>query len=251
MKTEQLTAEQEITLIRALRPAKDCINTKVLDKLVLSNVGLVHKIVHKFPIKNASCTYDDLFQEGIAGLIHGIKKFDETRGYRLSTYVYRWIQAYVSRYFQNHGKTIRLPVHLADTASKMRKQEELLTKQLEHMPTSSELSEHIDGYDEMKAVTQDVYSLNSLLSEDGELQDLAGEDCTDLIDESMDCSILLDKLKAQVSERDFDILCMRFGLKDYPEHTLSEIAERFDITRARCHQISNHCVKLLKHINQS
>ena len=111
---------------------------RTLNRLVTYNLGLVHKIVHKFPMKNATCSYDDLFQEGVAGLIHGIKKFDETRGYRLSTYVYRWIQAYVSRYFQNHGKTIRVPVHLADTTQKLRKEVEALTKQLGYTPTESE-----------------------------------------------------------------------------------------------------------------
>ena len=98
MKHDQLTAQEEIYLSRILKSEKSKENHKwALDKLVLCNLGLVHKIVHKFPLKNATCSYDDLFQEGVAGLIHGIRKFDETRGYRLSTYVYRWIQAYVSR----------------------------------------------------------------------------------------------------------------------------------------------------------
>ena len=120
--TERLTQEQELKLIA------DRDNKRSLDKLVVSNLGLVHSIVHKFPIKNASCTYDDLFQEGVAGLIHAIHKFESERGYRLTTYSYRWIQAYVSRYYQNHGRTIRVPVHMATKQMKMNKQIESLKK---------------------------------------------------------------------------------------------------------------------------
>ena len=122
-KTELMIPSREIELIRILadnesgtRPYK-----RALDELVLSNVGLVHKIVHKFPIKNANCSYDDLYQEGIAGLIHGIQKFDVTRGYRLSTYCYRWIQAYVIRYYQNHGRVIRIPVHMFNKQHELKK----------------------------------------------------------------------------------------------------------------------------------
>ena len=248
MKTEQLTAEQEITLIRNLRPTEDSIDTKVLDKLVLSNVGLVHKIVHRFPLKNASVTYDDLFQEGIAGLIHGIQKFDETRGYRLSTYVYRWIQAYVSRYFQNHGKTIRVPVHLSDTSLKLRKEVEALTKRLGYTPTETDCAQHIEDYDARNSMPESCTSLNAAISEDGEVQDLAGYDNSDINDEVMDCEMMLDKLREKVSERDYNILSMRFGVNGYPEHTLSEISDAFGITRARAHQIQNQCLRELRAI---
>ena len=128
-KSDLMSAEREIELIREVNREAGSYEKykKALDELVLSNVGLVHKIVHKFPIKNASCGYEDLYHAGIEGLVYGIHKFDVTRGYRLSTYVYRWIQAYVSRYYQNHGKTIRIPVHLATTDMKVKKQVEALT----------------------------------------------------------------------------------------------------------------------------
>ncbi len=90
-----MTAAREIELIRLLKLSAPGSKSykRVLDELVLANRGLVHKLVQKFPIKNSSCGYDDLFQEGIAGLIHGIQKFEVERGCRLSTYCYRWIQA--------------------------------------------------------------------------------------------------------------------------------------------------------------
>jgi RNA polymerase primary sigma factor len=247
MKANQLTASEEIFLIRVLNSPKSVSNRQwALDKLVLSNLGLIHKIVHRFPLKNAACTYEDLFQEGVAGLIHGIEKFDETRGYRLSTYVYRWIQAYVSRYFQNHGKTIRIPVHMSDTSSKLRKEVEELTKQLDHTPSQAECVEHIEDYMERNSMPDTCVSLNAALSEDGELLDLAGVDNTEENDNVLECENLLDGLRDRVSERDYNILCMRFGLAGHPEHTLSEISDAMGITRARCHQIQKECLKELR-----
>ena len=105
-KTELMTPSREIELVRMLNLSAPGSKSykRLLDELVLANLGLVHKLVQKFPIKNSNCGYDDLFQEGIAGLIHGIQKYEVERGYRLSTYVYRWIQAYISRYFQNQSR---------------------------------------------------------------------------------------------------------------------------------------------------
>lgn len=245
MKTEQLTAEQEITLIRQL-PSK-----RALDKLVLANLGLCHKVVHKFPLKNAACTYDDLFQEAVSGLIHGINMFDEKRGYRLSTYVYNWIRAYVNRYFQNHGRVIRVPVHVTETALKMRKQVEQLARDLEYQPSSTEIEQHIPGYNQNQEYTRDTKSLNAALSEDGELEDLAGIDNTEATDIAIQADMLLDALRERVSERDYDILCMRFGLNGYPEHTLSEISDACGITRARVHQVQHACIKELREIQRS
>ncbi len=240
MNSEMLTAEQELMLVRQL-PSK-----RALDTLVLRNTGLVHKVCHKFPLKNAVCTYDDLFQEGIAGLIHGIQKFDPSRGYRLSTYTYRWVQAYVSRFWQNHGKVIRVPVHLSDSSRRMNKEVEQLTKDMGRMPTSTECEQHIAGYNDMMLATRDVFSLNAVMCEDGELMDLAGEDQTEENDTIMDCDALLEELRTMVSDRDYNILCMRYGLNGHPEHTLSEISSHYSITRARCHQIQRECLDHLR-----
>ena len=86
-KTLRLSHAEEIELARVLRDNDEGSRRyrRALDKLVTHNLGLVNKIVNKFPLRNASCTFEDLFQEGVAGLIHGIRKFDPARGYRLST----------------------------------------------------------------------------------------------------------------------------------------------------------------------
>ena len=232
--TQLLTAEQELHLIKLYSEGEQAAEF-ALNKLVTHNLGLVHKICHRFPIKNASCTYDDLFQEGVAGLIHAIGKYDIKRGYRLSTYAYRWIQAYVSRYYQNHGKTIRIPVHLSTKEMTHRKDVEQLTRDLGHTPTQSELASYGIAVKDLPQVT----SLNKLVSENEELECFAGDDDTDTKDAAMDVDMLLSRLRDDVSPRDFNMFVYRHGLMGKGEHTLSEISEYHGVTRARVHQIMN------------
>ena len=126
-------------------------------------------------MKNATCTYDDLYQEGLLGLTHGIRKFDVTRGVRLSTYVYRWIQAYVKRYYLNNYRTVRLPVHVIQ-------QNSALNKQIEQQRP------HLDAHPHLKrcvicgTLTVLLFLVhlvtNSLAGDDGELGDFVGVDQT-------------------------------------------------------------------------
>lgn len=243
-KTDLMTADKEIELIRSLSASDTSSKSykRILDELVLSNIGLVHKIVQKFPIKNASCSYEDLYHEGVAGLIHGIQKFDVTRGYRLSTYCYRWIQAYVARYFQNHGKTIRIPVYLSTQEMKTRKQIETLTEELGHTPSKSEI---MDAGIETSDLVE-CTSLNAMITENDELECLQGEDRTENNDYVLDCEMMLDKLKQEVTPRDFNIFIHRYGLLGVPAHTLNEISDYHELTRSRCHQITNECIRKIR-----
>ena len=253
MKKDQLTAQDELFLTRIVNSSDSTtqLNYKwALDKLVTHNLGLVHKVVHRFPLKNASVTYDDLFQEGVAGLIHGIKKFDNTRGYRLSTYVYRWISAYVTRYWQNQSRVVRIPVHVSESQQSLRKKVEAMTLELERQPTTAEIEARFPEYETVQAATRDTFSLNQLVGEDGELQDLAGEDHTDVTDTKLEVELLLDELRRRVSRRDYDVLVMRYGLEGFPEHTLSEVSEITGVTRARCHQIQQSMLKELRSISR-
>ena len=243
-----MNPSREIELIRELNNYEkgERRYQRALDELVLSNTGLVHKIVHKFPIKNASCSYDDLYQEGIAGLIHGIEKFDVTRGYRLSTYSYRWIQAYVTRYFQNHGRVIRIPVHMFNKQLELKKTIEKMTQDLGRNPTPEEVQSLKDDVMTIQTSMMNVSSLNQLISETDELECLQGDDNTDAFDSKVDCDILLAKVKKMVSERDFDILVKRFGLAGYTPSTLNEIAEETGLTRSRCHQVINGMISKMR-----
>ena len=242
-KTDRLTHVEEIELIREYRNTGD---KKVLDRIVLANTGLVHKLVNKFPLKNASVAYDDLFQEGIAGLIHGIRKFDTTKGYRLSTYCYNWIRAYIQRYYQNHCQAVRVPVHISDAAQTLRKQVELLTVELGRTPTMDEISAVNGDASKILDNVKNNVSLNTSVGENVELEELQGEDKTEEFEVKVDVDILLAKLQSMVSERDFVILQMRYGLNGYDEMTLDEVGKQFSITRARTHQIQSKMLKLAR-----
>lgn len=247
--TKQLMApSREIELIRILNnnDSDSRVYRRALDELVLNNVGLVHKVVHKFPIKNSNCSYDDLYQEGIAGLIHGIRKFDVTRGYRLSTYSYRWIQAYVTRYFQNHGRVIRVPVHMFNKQLELKKTIEKMTKDLGRSPSSEEIQSLKADVDAIQASMMQVSSLNQMISESDELECLQADTNTDDFDSQVDCDILLSKLRKEVSDRDFDILIKRFGLCDEVPHTLNEISEVNGLTRSRNHQILTSMINKMR-----
>ena len=240
-KKELMTADREIELVRLLP------NKRAMDELILSNLGLIHKIVHKFPIKNASCGYEDLYHAGIEGLVHGIQKFEVTRGYRLSTYCYRWIQAYVSRYFQNHGKTIRIPVHLTTTEMKVKKAIEELTRELGRTPNRSEVESVVDDASAVSAIlATECTSLNRIVAENEELECFAGEDKSETIDYQLQCEMMLDELRKEVSERDFNMFIYRNGLMGKKEHTLDEIASHHGVTRSRVHQVTKQCFSLMR-----
>ena len=252
-KKKLMTPSKEIELVRSLNLLEPGSRSykRVLDELVLANVGLVHKIVHRFPIKNSNCSYDDLYQEGIAGLIHGIQKFEVVRGYRLSTYSYRWIQAYVCRYYQNQGKTIRLPVHVANKQHLLKKSIEKLTTDLGRTPTDEEVRSVVPEVDELQSSMRDCISLNQLISDTEELDCLQGNDNTEERDYVMEVELALDKLKEEVSSRDFNIFVHREGLLGVKPSTLNEIAEYHDITRSRVHQITNHVFRKMQEVVMS
>lgn len=246
MTKQLLTPTAEIELVRQAQGKRALKARYAMNKLVKHNQGLVHKIVNKFPIKNASCTYDDLFQEGVLGLIHGIQKFDTTRGYRLSTYCYNWILAYVRRYYQNHGRTVRVPVHMSDKQLQLNKQIEALTSDLGRFPTPEEIQQVNEDAAHIQSVMMSNVSLNTHIDDDSELECLMGEDKSDQFESCVDADILLSQLKQDVSPRDYQMLQMRYGLHGEAPSTLQEVAELFDLTRARVHQIERQCLTKMR-----
>ena len=243
MKTERLTHVEELELVRRVQ-SED--SKSALNRLIRHNTGLVHKIVSKFPMKNCVCTYDDLYQEGLLGFVHGVRKFDTTRGVRLSTYTYRWIQAFVKRYYLNNYRTVRLPAHVIQQNSQLNKQIEHLTSELGRTPTLEEVCDLNENADSLICSSLFTLSLNSVTGEDNELLDFQGTDDTTAKDQELDVHFMLQQLKEVVSSRDYDIIVQRYGLDGEGERTLQEIAERHQITRARVHQVEGNILKRLR-----
>ena len=247
--TDRLSHVEEIELIRILQDENSTPRQvkRARDKLVLANLGLVHKIVNNFPIRNVTCSYDDLFQEGVGGLIHGIELFEPTKGCRLSTYVYRWISAGVQRAFQNNGRTIRVPVHMSSQQLKLNRVIESLTHTLGRAPTSAEVAQVMPESDLVLSTFAPTQSLNSMIAEESELDCLVGEDDTSL-DAKFDVDILLDKAGDSLSDRDRFIIKMRFGLDGETPKTLTEVSELVGVTRARCHQVEKAALAKLREV---
>ena len=244
MNQNRITHIEEIELVRQFQETGD---KRSLDKIVLGNLGLVHKIVGRFPIKNASCSYDDLFQEGVAGLIHGIRKFDTKRGYRLSTYCYNWIAAYVRRAFQNTSRNVRIPVHMSDKQLQLNKMIEKMTNDLGRTPTADEIRTLRSDVDTIMTSMVNCVSLNAIVGDSSELEELVGGvDNSEEFESTVDCEILLQKLRDEVSTRDYNILIKRFGLDGEGARTLSELSDEFDLTRSRCHQIEGNLLQQLR-----
>ena len=249
---ENLTKSEEIDMVNSLNDARDNNDDRkfkyILDKIVTKNVGLVHKHAQAFPIKNQNISYDDLFQEGMRGLIHGICKFDTTKGYRLSTYVYRWIGVYMQRAFQNQGRSIRIPAHLSEKYYKVRRQIEELTTALGRTPTPDEIDEISPDASRIGNIFASISSLNSCINDSGdEMIDIQPDNSYDFYDKlHIDC--LLASLRKQSSERDYDILVRRFGVDGYSCEALATIAERHSLSRARVSQIEHSMLNKLRAI---
>ena len=178
---------------------------------------------------------------------YGISKFDTKIGYRLSTDSYNWINAYVRRAFQNTSRNVRIPVHMSDKQLQLNKMIEKMTNDLGRTPTADEIRTLRSDVDTIMTSMVNCVSLNAIVGDSSELEELVGGvDNTEEFDSTVDCEILLQKLRDEVSTRDYNILIKRFGLDGSGERTLSELAEEFDITRSRCHQIEGHLLNQLR-----
>lgn len=240
-----LTKEEEKTLVTKAQAG----SKKALRILVEHNQGLVHNITHRFPLKNNQCTYDDLYQVGMMGFIHAVEMFEVDKGFRLSTYSYRWIHSFIRRYFQNNGRVVRIPAHLADRKYQLDRKVQNLTHTLGRVPSPEEIESLVPGYSSLVNTFSAPVSLNKELDSGEEVMDLQKDSTeTEDVDTVLHVNSLLDLLKNRVSDRDYNIFITRYGVDNQVEHTLNEVAEIYGVTRARCHQITTHCLKLIREI---
>ena len=243
--TKRLSHFEELDLIKGLKSASpDSREYKfILDKLVTHNFGLVHKLVNKFPMKNATCSYEDLFQEGVAGLIHGIEKFDEGRGCDCPPMCTTGSLHTSVVTIRTTLRNVRVPVHVSDKQMKLNKQIEQLTSDLGRTPTLEEIRAVNDNVDMVRSSMVNCVSLNAIVGDDSELEAIVGtEDRTEEFESVVDCEFLLSQLRDLVSERDYGILIKRYGLDGEGYRTLNELSQEMDLTRARLHQIEQNLI---------
>ena len=244
-----LTPQDEIVL--AARIKKGDKEARAI--MIRSNLRLVVKIAHDYA--NLGLPLLDLISEGNIGLMKAVERFDPAKGGKLSTYAAWWIKQSIKRALANQSKTIRLPVHLVDKISKMRRVALQLSEELGREPTDDELAEEIGlasgKVSQLKTVSIRPASLDAPISDDDstEFGEIVGdEDAQTPFELFRDKNMRdeVDGLLEVLDEREKKIIFSRFGLDGGKPKTLEEVGKKFGVTRERIRQLQNIALTKLR-----
>lgn len=244
-----MTADGEIKLARRIKRG----DAQARRIMIRSNLRLVINIAKQY--SNFGVPLLDLIEEGNLGLMKAVSKFNPKLGYRFSTYAAWWIKQHVTRALADQGKTVRIPVYMVETLSKFRKVNERLTHHHRRKPKVAELARamklSVSKIKELMQMDQGTTSLDQPIGEEGEVavMDLIEDPNTSSSQENVDEIFRGERIKSfldQLTDREREILKLRFGLKDGEIYTLNEAAKQFKITRERVRQIEAGALKKLR-----
>jgi RNA polymerase primary sigma factor len=243
-----LTAAEE----RELARRKDAGDELAKQRLIESNLRLVMSITRNYT--RAEVPLLDLIQEGNLGLIRAVEKFDWTLGYKLSTYATWWIRQAVTRALADQGRTIRLPVHVADQVRRVLRARRILTQELNRDPLPEELAEAtdftVDRVNELLELLEDPVSLETPVG-DGEslysdlIEDKDSDSPAGLTAKKMRARDLARALN-RLNERTRRVLVLRFGLDGEKPQTLEQVGKQLGVTRERVRQLEARALRELR-----
>ncbi|MGD0058836.1 MAG: RNA polymerase sigma factor RpoD/SigA [Verrucomicrobiia bacterium] len=246
-----LTPQDEIRLAARIKKGDKAARAQ----MIKANLRLVVKIAHDY--SNFGLPLLDLISEGNIGLMKAVERFDPKKGGKLSTYAAWWIKQSIKRALANQAKTIRLPVHLVDKISKMKRAGHKLSEQLGREPTDQELADVLGvtraKVAQLRTISVRPASLDAPIGDDDatEFSEIVGDDAALTPFELLRDKTLRQEVRDILEEldpREAEILTLRFGLDGSKPKTLEEVGRKFKVTRERVRQIQNIALTKLRHV---